>query len=63
MLGNFSLSSADLFFQKDYFGNTVRVANDLDPDHYQESVCPDLGTNFVQNLSADNKSLHRQGKS
>ena len=59
-LGNFScfLSSADFFkinyFQKNSFRNTIRVSNILDPDQVQHFVGPDLGPNYLQNLSADN---------
>ena len=72
MLGNFSyffLLSADIFqnnfFRKNYFTNTFRLSNSLDPDqdrHFvepeQEShfVCPDLVPNYLQMLSVDDKS-------
>ena len=52
------LSSADLF-QINFFKNTFRVSNGLDPDQDRRSVGPDLGPNSLQMLSADNKlSLH-----
>ena len=48
---------ADFFskstFLKNYFGNTIRVSNGLDPDQDQHSVGPDLGPNCLQWLSAD----------
>ena len=58
------LSSADFlqnyFFSKNSFRKTIRV---LDPDQVGHSVGPDLGTNCLQSLPADNKSCHEQGKS
>ena len=54
------LSSADfhskLNFSKDYFWNTIRVSNDLDPDQDQPSMGPDLGPTCLEWLSADDKS-------
>ena len=51
------LSSADFFskftFLKSYFRNTIRVSNKLDPDQAWHLVGPDLGTNCLQRLSAD----------
>ena len=47
------------FFTK----NTIRVSSSLDPDQDRCFVRPDLCPNSVQRLSADNKILHRQGKS
>ena len=37
------------------FSNTIRVSKSLDPDQAQYFVRPDLGPNFLQGLSADNK--------
>ena len=61
MLGNFEcfLSSAVFFqnrvFQINIFMNTIRVSNGLDPDQDRCLVCPDLGPNCLQRLSADYK--------
>ena len=38
-------------------GYIIRVSNGLDTDQNQHSVSPDLGTNSLQRLSADDKSL------
>ena len=37
------------------FRNTIKVSNNLDPDQDRHSVCPDLGPNCLQRLSADDK--------
>ena len=59
------LSSTDfvskLTFSKNYFRNTNRVSNGLDPDQDRHFVGPDLGPNCLQRLSAD-KSHRLQGK-
>ena len=34
----------------------MRVSNSLDLDQDRHSICPDLCLNFLQRLSADNKS-------
>ena len=61
------LSSADFFFKVNFFKkslrNTIRVSNSLDPDQAEKNVGPDLGSNCLQRLSADDKSRHQQGKS
>ena len=44
------------FFRKILFMNTTRVSNILDPDQDRNFVCPDLGSNCLQRLSADDKS-------
>ena len=52
------LSSSDFyqnFFSKSSFRNTIRVPKDLDPDQNRCSVSPDLGSNCLQRLSADEK--------
>ena len=59
------LSSADFFskstFPRNYFSNTIRVANSLDPDQDRQKVGPDLGPNCLQRLSADyNRPLGRE---
>ena len=53
---NFSKST----FLKNSFGNTIRVSNTLDPDQARHSVGPDLGTNYLQRFSADDKICHCQ---
>ena len=41
-------------FLKNYFRNTIRVSNSLDPDrHY---IGPDLDPNCLQRISADDTS-------
>ena len=49
------LSSADfsskLTFSKDYFLNTIRVSNGLNPDQDQSSMGPDLGPTCLERLS------------
>ena len=58
----FLLSSADFIqnylISKNCSRNTVRVSNSLDPDQDSHFVGPDLGPNYLQELSADDKS-HR----
>ena len=49
------LSSADL---KKKIVPTIRVSSSLDPDQDGQNVCPDLGSNCLQRLSADDKSHH-----
>ena len=52
------LSPADSFkinFLKNSFRNTIRGLNSFDPDQAQQKVGPDLGSNCLQRLSADNK--------
>ena len=59
LLGNLSyfLSSANFFkinfFRKNSFRITIRVANSLDSDQARHFVGPDLGSNCLQRLSAD----------
>ena len=48
-----------LIDQKNYFRNTIRVSNGLDPDQAQHFVGPDLGPNCLQRLSADDTSRQR----
>ena len=50
------LTFSKLTFSKNYFGNTIRVSNGLDPDQAQHSVGPGLGSNCLPRLSADDKS-------
>ena len=45
------LSFADFF--GNYFRNTIRVSNCLDPDQARNSVAPDMGPNCLQRLQAD----------
>ena len=46
-----------LSFCKNSFRKTIRVSNSLDPGQDQHSVSPDMGTDCLQKLSADDKSL------
>ena len=41
-----------LFFSKNYFRNTIRVSNSLDPDQARTFVGPDLDPNCFQKLSS-----------
>ena len=65
MLANFSciLLSTD-FFQNPLFQNILSgipsVSNSLDPDQAQYYVEPDLGSNCLQRLSADNTNTLKQ---
>ena len=57
------LSSADIFQNKilNFFMNTIRVSKGFDPDQDRHSVGPDLGSNCLQMLSADESPLARKG--
>ena len=55
MLFLLSADFSKIFFSKNYFKYTIRVSNDLDPDQDGQFVSPDLGTNCLQMLSADDK--------
>ena len=60
-MGNFFmflLLSADFLinFLKESFKNTVRASNILNQDHLQHFVCPDLGPNYLQMLSVNDKN-------
>ena len=55
MLGNFAyffvvcrFFFSKLTFSKNYFGNTIRVSNSLDPDQARHVVGSDLGPNCLQ---------------
>ena len=53
------LSSGDFFkinLFKNSFSNTIRVSNGLGQDQEPRSVVPDLDTNYLHRLSADEKS-------
>ena len=55
-----SLSSADffqnqLFFSKNYFRNTIRMSNILDPDQWVQSVCKGY-----QQMTLGGKELYLQ---
>ena len=66
MMGNIAwFSSADFFFKVNLnsFKNTIRVSIRLDTDHIQYFVDPDLDSNCLQRLSADDKSCHQQAMS
>ena len=66
MLGNFSHDfcchlvtfSKLFFFSKNSFSNTIRMPYGLGQDQDRHSVVPDLGPNYLQRLSADDKSQH-----
>ena len=70
MLGNFPcvLSSADFLFfskspfSKNYFRNTIRVSNSLDPDQVRHLVGPDLGPNCLQRVKADGTKVNQKLK-
>ena len=47
-----------LTFLKNSFWNTIRVKNCLDADQARHFVGPDLGSNCLQWLSADDISYH-----
>ena len=59
MLGNFSsfccrlLTFSKLISSKNYFRDTIRVSNGLDPAQDRQNISPDLGPNCLQRLSAD----------
>ena len=40
-------------FSKNYFRNTIRVSNNLDPDQGRGITRPDLGPDCLQKLSTD----------
>ena len=40
-------------FFENYFRNTIKVSNSLDPDQAGQFVGPDLGTNCLQKFLAD----------
>ena len=55
------LSSADFFYSKltflnASFRNSIRVSNGLEPGQDQRSVGPDLCSNCLQRLSAEDTS-------
>ena len=55
----FFLSSTDmneLFFKKNSLRSTSRVSNNLNSDQDPPSVGPDLGPDYLQRLSADDKN-------
>ena len=45
-----------------YFRNTIRVSNSLDPDQARHFVQPDLGPNCLQRLWAEDTSRQRVNK-
>ena len=69
MLGSFScfcchlLTFSKINFCKNFFKNTIRVSNNLDSDQDRHNVSPDLDSNCLQILPADNKSCRLHGKS
>ena len=46
-------------FSKNYFRNTIRVSNSLDPDQTRLYVGPDLGSNCLQSLPVDDTGRQR----
>ena len=48
-------SLAEACVSKNYFRNTIRVTNGLDPGQDGHSVGPDLNPNCLQRLSVDDK--------
>ena len=52
------LICSKLTFSKNSFNNTIWTSNSLDPDQTRQFVGPDLRTNCLQRLSADNKICH-----
>ena len=61
---NAYLSSAYYFqnelFSINSFRNTIRGSNSYDPDQAGHFVGLDSGLNYLQSLSADDKSHHQQ---
>ena len=51
MLFSHLLTFSIVTFSENYFRNTIRVSNSLDPDQDRHSVGPDLGLNSLQRLS------------
>ena len=49
-------------FYENSFRNAIRVSIRLDPDQVRHSVKPDLGPNYLESLSADNKICALAGK-
>ena len=47
------------FFQKSSFENSIRAPNSLDQDQDRHLVCPDLGPNYLQRLSAIDTNRQR----
>ena len=60
MQGKFSCFCCRLLNLKKFYiiGTTIRVSSGLDPDQDHQNIGPDLGSNYLQSLSADNKSHH-----
>ena len=42
--------------------NAIRVSNSLDPGQARHFVGPDLGPNFLQRFSADDKNCYKHSK-
>ena len=49
-------------FSKNSFRNTIKVSNSLDLGQTGPTFCPDLGPNYLQRLSTDDKNRRYQGK-
>ena len=50
-----SADFSKLTFSKNSYRNTIRVSNGLGPDQGRCFVCLDLGQNYLQMLSAEDK--------
>ena len=46
------------FFQKNYFRNTIRVSNILDPNQVRHFIGPDLSQNCLRRMSSGTKSYY-----
>ena len=68
MLGNFPffcyclLTFSKLSFSNNFFRNTIRASNDLDPDQDRHLVGPDLGPNCLQKVISRQQKLLLAGK-
>ena len=47
-------------FLKNSCRNTIRMSNSLNPDKAKEFVRPDLESNCLQKLSADNTTIYKE---
>ena len=55
---DYACFSSLFFFQNnlEFFRNTIKVSNSLDPDQARHLVVSDLGPTYLQRLSASNTS-------
>ena len=56
------MSDFKLTFSKISFRNTISMSNSSDPDQARRFVGPNLDTNCLQRLSADEKRFHLADK-